>query len=323
MNPVRHDNDLMLYLTESDVRRLLPMKVCIGLVETAFARLAAGESLNQPRRRLVLPGKSALHYMAGADGKYFGAKIYATNPGTGAHFLFLLYRAEDAAPLAVIEANHLGQIRTGAASGVATRLLARPDSRTVAVIGSGFQARTQIEAVQEVLPIQRVRVWSRSIEKSDTFARTSSATLGLPVESTVTAEEAVHDADILITATNSAVPVVESGWVRPGVHINAMGSNQAQRRELPEELVRRCEPIVVDSREQGRMESGDLLLALRDDEWGRVRELSEIAAGAAGRISAAAITLFKSNGLAVEDVAAAGYVYERAREQGAGTELHS
>jgi len=323
MNPVRHDNDLMLYLTESDVRRLLPMKVCIALVEAAFNRLAAGEALNQPRRRLVLPGRSALHYMAGADGKYFGAKIYATNPATGAHFLFLLYRAEDAAPLAVIEANHLGQIRTGAASGVATRLLARPDSRTVALIGSGFQALTQLEAVHEVLPVQHVRVWSRSAEKRNAFARACPSTLGLPVESTITAEEAVRGADILITATNSAAPVVESAWVEPGVHINAMGSNQAQRRELPEELVRRCDPIVVDSREQGRMESGDLLMALREEEWGRVKELSEIATGAPGRTSGSAVTLFKSNGLAVEDVAAAGFVYERAREQGTGTELYS
>ena len=143
------------------------------------------------------------------------------------------------------------------------------------------------------------------------------------MESARTDGEAVRGADILITATNSATPVVESDWVGPGVHINAMGSNQAQRRELPEDLVRRCDPIVVDSREQGRMESGDLLLALRDDEWDRVTELSEVASRAVGRTSDTAITLFKSNGLAVEDVAAAGCVYERALAAGAGRDLYS
>jgi alanine dehydrogenase len=250
MKADRHDNDLMLYLTESDVRRFLPMRDCIGFIQKAFERLASGEALNHPRRRLVLPGRSVLHYMAGSDGKYFGAKIYSSHPQTGAHFLFLLYRAEDARPLAVIEANHLGQIRTGAASGFAARLLARPDSRTVAVIGSGFQARTQLEAVLAVLPIESVRVWSRSVGKRDAFAAECSSAFGLPVESAGTAGEAVRGADILITATNSATPVVESDWVGPGVHINAMGSNQAQRRELPEDLVRRCDPIVVDSREQ-------------------------------------------------------------------------
>src|SRR6478672_3999853 len=126
----------MLYLTEADVLNLLSMEDCLALMRTAFERLASGEALNQPRRRLTLPTKSTLHYMAGSDGRYFGAKIYSTNPGHKPHFLFLLYRATDAELLAVIEANHLGQIRTGAASGFATGLLARADSRTLAIIGS-------------------------------------------------------------------------------------------------------------------------------------------------------------------------------------------
>src|SRR5215469_739622 len=159
----------MLYLTESDVLRFLPMSDCIGLMRTAFERLASGEAINQPRRRLHLPTKSTLHYMAATDGRYFGAKIYSTNPRYGAHFLFLLYRAEDAAPLAVMEANHLGQIRTGAASGFATQLLARPDSRRLGIIGSGFQARTQLEAMLAAMPFGQVLVWSRSEEKRVAF----------------------------------------------------------------------------------------------------------------------------------------------------------
>ncbi len=304
----------MLYLTEAQVRKALPMGDCIGLMRTVFARLAAGEALNQPRRRLVLPTRSTLHYMAGSDGRYFGAKVYATNPQHGAHFLFLLYRAEDAAPLAIIEANALGQIRTGAASGLATSLLARPDARTLAILGSGFQARTQLEAVLlAAASIERVRVWSRSREKREAFAREAAEQFGKPVEAVPSAEEAVRGADILITATNSAEPVLESEWVSPGTHINAMGSNQARRRELPAELVGRAGPIVVDSLEQSRMESGDLLLAFQEEDWRRVVELQEVVAGRVGRQSPAQISVFKSNGLAVEDVIAAGLVYERCK----------
>ncbi len=310
----------MLYITEAQVREALPMADCIGLMRTVFARLAAGEALNQPRRRLILPTRSALHYMAGSDGRYFGAKVYATNPKHGAHFLFLLYRAEDAAPLAIIEANALGQIRTGAASGLATSLLARPDARTLGVIGSGFQACTQLEAMLAAAPtIERVRVWSRSGEKRQAFAREAAAKFGKPVEAVETAEEAVRGADILVTATNSAEPVLESGWVAPGAHINAMGSNQARRRELPADLVARAGLIAVDSVEQSRMESGDLLLAFQDgalqeEAWRRVIELQDVVAGRAGRQTSEEITLFKSNGLAVEDVIAAGLVYERSAQ---------
>jgi alanine dehydrogenase len=308
----------MLYLTESDVRRFLPMVDCLALMRTVFERLAAGEAINQPRRRLTLPTKSTLHYMAGSDGRYFGAKVYSTNPKYPPRFLFLLYRAEDAELLAVIEANHLGQIRTGAASGFATGLLARADSRTLAIVGSGFQARTQLDAIRAAMPgIERVRVWSRSAEKREAFARECA------VEASATAEAAVRGADIVVTATNAAEPVIESEWIAAGTHINAMGSNQARRRELPGELVRRADLIVADSIEQSRMESGDLLLGLADDEWGRLVELQEVAAGRSGRRRPADITLFKSNGLAVEDAIAAGLVYERAVEAGAGRLVYS
>src|SRR5712692_10471024 len=182
---------MMLFLTESDVRELLPMAKAVELMEGAFRRMAAGESLNHPRRRLILPSGSALHYMAGADGAYFGTKIYATHPSHGAHFLFLLYAAADARPLAILEANHLGQIRTGAASGYATDLLAKPDADTVGIIGSGFQARTQVEAIRAVRPIKTVRVWSRSEEKRRRFAEECSA---ISVDS---AEEAVRGAQIV------------------------------------------------------------------------------------------------------------------------------
>ena len=306
----------MLYLTEQDVRGLLPMKESIDLMQTAFERLASGEALNQPRRRLILPTGSVLHYMAGSDGQYYGAKVYATNPRHGAHFLFLLYRAADAQPLAILEANHLGQIRTGAASGLATRFMAREDTATLAIIGSGFQARTQLEAMLAVRQISDVRVWSRNPAKRDAFAAETNT------RAVETAEEAVRGAQIVVTATYAKDPVLSAEWIAPGTHINAMGSNQANRREIPSELVHRADSIAVDSIEQARMESGDLLMALDDDGWSspRIVELKDVVTGRVqARTAPEQITLFKSNGLAVEDVIAAAFVYQQARAAGIGS----
>ena len=313
----------MIYLTESDVRRFLPMKDCVQLMRSAFQHLASGEALNQPRRRLILPTRSTLHYMAGSDGRYFGTKIYYTNPRSGARFLFLLYRAADAALLAILEANHLGQIRTGAVSGLATSLLARPDSRTVALIGTGFQAQTQLEATLAVMKPEQIRVWSRSSEKRATFSTECGERFGVRIDAGRSAEDAVRGADIVITATSASEPVVESSWVSAGAHINAVGSNRAQHRELPADLIHRSGLIVVDSREQSRMESGDLLMALDDAGWDRTVELADVAAGRSKRNDPSEITLFKSNGLAVEDVAAAGLVYERAVAAGVGRPIYS
>ncbi len=289
------------------MRRLLPMADAVGLMRVAFQELQTGEAVNHPRRRIGLPSGSTLHYMAAGDARYFGTKVYSTHPKYGANFWFLLFRTADAKPLAIFEANALGQIRTGAASGYATDLMARHDVDDVAVIGSGFQARTQVEAVLAVRSPRRVRVWSRSEERRKAFARECRDMFGIEVLATATAEESVRAAGIVITATNAKDPVVEDAWIGPGTHINAMGSNQATRRELPSELVRRCNPIAVDSIDTARMESGDLLMGLGESDWCRVIELKE----APKRTDQECISLFKSHGLAIEDVAAAGFVYER------------
>ena len=316
----------MLYFSESDVRELLTMREAIRLMQTAFERLSTGEAINQPRRRLILPSGSVLHYMAAGDGKYFGTKIYSTNPSHGAHFLFLLYRAEDAEPLAIFEANYLGQIRTGAASGLATRYMARAESDTMGVIGSGFQARSQLEAMIAVKSLRQVKVWSRDPGKRTAFAAECSADFLLSVVAVDSAKEAVRGAAIVVTATNAKDPVVEADWIAPGTHINAMGSNQAARRELPAELIQRAGWIAVDSLEQARMESGDLMLALDEAGWknSRLVELKDVVTRKAGhQRSAEEITVFKSNGLAVEDVICAGYVYERGLAKGRGAPVHS
>lgn len=301
----------MLTITEQDVLRLLPMKEAVRLVGEAFAGLAAGTALNQPRRRLILPTGAVLHQLSGAFGGYFGAKIYSTHVKHGAWFTVLLYEAETGKPLASIEANHLGQIRTGAASGVATDLLARQDSRVLGVIGSGFQARTQIEAIRAVRHISEVRVWSRDAARRQTFAREMGA------HATASAREAVEGADIVVTATFAKDPVIEDAWIAPGTHVNAIGSNNPQRREIPADLVARATRIAVDSIDQAKQESGDLLLAWQatPEAWtdaSRLVELANVKSGqTSGRTSPPDITIFKSNGLGVQDIAVAGYVYER------------
>jgi alanine dehydrogenase len=289
----------MFYLTEADVCELLPMAECVGVMRRTFEALAQGRAHNQPRRRLILETGSVLHSMAGAYHNYFGTKFYSTNLRYGAHFYFMLYDAKTAQPLALMEANHLGQIRTGAASGYATDLMAHPEAETLGIIGSGFQARTQLDAIRAVRSIKQVRIWSRSEEKRRKFAEACNVTA---VDS---AEEAVRGAQIVVTATNAKDPVLEDSWVQPGSMINAMGSNVASRRELPAELVRRAALVAADSVEQAHIEAGDLILA---DSWSNVVELKDVQQ----HYDPNKITIFKSLGLGVEDVAAGAFIYERA-----------
>jgi alanine dehydrogenase len=309
----------MLHLTEADVRRLLPMERALELVELGFRHLAAGRAANHPRRRLQLNSSAMLHYMAALDLEtgYLGAKLYTTHPRTGAHFVVLLYGA-GGEPLAFLDANALGQIRTGAATGVATRYLARPDARVIGLLGSGFQARTQLEAVAKVRALSEARVFSRSPENRGRFAGEMSQLLSLPVHPAESAEEAVRGADIVITATTSRDPVLLGRWLEPGMHVNAVGSNQARRRELDAEAVSRAALVVADSIEQAKRESGDLIAAFEQEArgWDHVAELSSVVAGThPGRRSPQEVTLFKSNGLALEDIAAAAYVFEQARAE--------
>jgi ornithine cyclodeaminase/alanine dehydrogenase-like protein (mu-crystallin family) len=295
----------MLKITEDQVRQLLPMPEAVRLMRETFAALRNGSAINQPRRRLTLPTGSVLHSMAGAIGKYFGTKFYSANPKYGANFFFFLFDAETARPLAQFDANHLGQIRTGAASGYATDVLASPGASTLAIIGSGFQAKTQLEAMRAVRTFREVRVWSRDEQKRNLFASENGA------RATVTAEEALRGADVVVTATWAKDPVLESDWIAKGAHINAMGSNQAQRRELPSALIARADLIACDSIEVAKIESGDLLLAPVDWEKeikaGRIVDLAQVERRPPGD----PVTIFKSNGLGVEDVGAAAYIYEQ------------
>ncbi len=316
---------MALYLSEADVRDILTMDVALKAVEDSFLRLADGSAMMHSRQRLNPAAHSYLHYMAAADSRdrYMGLKIYTSSP-QGLRFLVPLFHTETGDLLALIEADYLGQMRTGAASGFATKLMARADARTLGIIGTGLQARTQLEAIARVRKIEHVYAFGRNVERRSQFGQEMTERLKIPVAAVDSPEAAVRTADILVTSTNATKPVVEGRWLSPGMHINAIGANFPQKRELDSVAVFRAGIIAADSREQSKLEAGDLIQAFAGDElkWSQVIELAEIAAGRApGRRNADEITLFKSNGVAIEDIVTAGRIYEIAVEKKRGINL--
>lgn len=315
---------MAIYLSEADVERLLPMSACVEAVEEAFRQWGEGRADNRPRARASVRG-ALLHALAAGSEPWgrLAAKVYATTR-EGARFVVLLFDGRTSELLAVIEADRLGQTRTGAASGVATRLLAHGDARVLAIVGTGWQARGQAQAIGAVRPLQSIRAFGRDRERLSEFCRDVETACGVLATPCGSAEEAVREAHIIVTATSSAQPILEGAWIAPGAHINAVGSNRAERRELDDEAVRRAGVIVVDSLEQARLEAGDLLAVDGGAPLGRAVELKEVVAGRhPGRQGNSQITLFKSLGIGLEDLAAASFVYDRAIESGAGKPLPS
>jgi alanine dehydrogenase len=312
---------MTLFLSEKDVRELLPMPQAIECIEASFVDQHAGAAINRARERIFLSGLS-LHYMVGAmaDEQLLGMKVYTVASGK-ARFLVLLFDAASGDLLALIEADHLGRIRTGAASGVATKHLACAGASQVGLVGAGRQARTQLEAVAAVRPVKAARVFSRDETRRREFCEEMTGRLGLPVEPAESAEQAARLGDIVITATNSREPVLKGEWLRPGVHVNAIGSNISTRREIDEAVLHRANIIAVDCLDQARREAGDLIQGFADLNrgWDGVVELHDIIQGSkSGRSSDKEITIFKSCGIAIWDVAAAGYVYRKALQKGNG-----
>src|SRR2546421_144664 len=239
-------------------------------------------------------------------------------------FLVPLYEITSGDLLALIEAEYMGQLRTGAASGIATKYLARRDAHVAAIIGTGGQARTQLEALSAVCKLRSARVYGRNSERRAHFSEEMSKRLGFPVQVADSAEQAIHGADVICTATTSSHPVLLGAHLPPGQHINAIGANHAHKRELDGAAVGAAAMVVTDSLEQARQEAGDLIQAFAGDEarWARVRTLADLVAGkAATRQSEQEITLFKSNGIASWDLAAACRVYAAARQKGLGRAL--
>lgn len=305
-------------LTEDEVGQLLPMSVALEAVEQVFRWSAAGEIVNKPRQRVrVESGLLQVMPAAVPEVGLMGLKAY-TVTRDGACFVVMLFDAQTGALEALIEADRMGQIRTGAASGVATKYLANPDAAVVGCYGTGWQAATQLEAVCAVRPIRRIQVYGRDAERRTRFAAETAKRLGVEVWPVERPEQAAAGAHVLVTITSSKTPVLRGEWIEDGAHINAAGSNALDRAELDVAAVRQAALVVVDSKEQAQIECGDLVDPIKQGvlRWDDVYELGAVIAGKApGRPGPGAVTLFESQGLAMEDVVVGARVIERARQQ--------
>ncbi len=313
-----------IFLTEDDVRELMDMETSIEVIEAAFENLAAAKAQSVPRARAS--GQGIMLHTMSAAADYLGIvgwKAYTTTR-RGARFHVAAYDANTGAMTALIEADFLGQLRTGAASGVATEYLARPDAKVVGLFGTGKQARTQLKAVCTVRRIDRVEVYGRDDVRCAAFADEMSefcATQVIPVR---IPDNVAAEKDIVITATSSAAPLFDGRVLEEGTHVNAIGSNFWTKAEIDVATVRRADSIVCDSIEQCRIEAGDFRAALEEGvtDWALMHELADVVAGRqTGRATPEYVTLFKSVGLALEDVAMAAKILERAREAGMGKPL--
>jgi ornithine cyclodeaminase/alanine dehydrogenase-like protein (mu-crystallin family) len=293
-------------------------------VEDVFRQLSSGGAMNVSRRRARTP-QVVLHTMSAASNAHqlIGFKAYTTSR-EGNRFHVVVYDGATGKLNAIIEADWLGQMRTGAASGVATQYMARPDSSEVGIIGAGSQARTQLQAMCCVRSITEARVYSRNQERREQFASEMESICGISVVPVHRAEEAATDMDIIITATTARQPVLRGAWLSEGTHINAIGSNAIARAELDVDVIRRSDTIVADSVEQCHIEAGDFVEAIEQGilHWQRVLELSDVITGReTGRAAPDGITLFKSLGIALEDLSVAARLIPLARERKLGVEL--
>lgn len=304
------------------------MDETLAAVEAVFKSYATGQASNESRRR-VRAGGGTLNVMSGAVANVagfaglLGTKAY-TVTRTGYRFVVNLFDAATGELLAFIEADKLGQMRTGAASGVATKYLARADAQTVGIYGTGWQASSQLAAVCGVRDIQSIKVYGRNPEKRARFCEEMKAALQLDDIVPVEQPEAAAEADIVITITTAREPVLQGAWLPPGAHVNAAGANSVLRREFDDETVKRAAFICADSVAQAHLEAGELIVPIEKGllNWEAVHELRYVVHGnLKGRQHDADITVFKSLGLAIEDVAAAAVVYGKAIEQKRGREL--
>jgi ornithine cyclodeaminase/alanine dehydrogenase-like protein (mu-crystallin family) len=322
-----------LLVTQAEVPKLLPMNECIEVMASTMAELARGETILPLRSILWLPGRvGGLGLMPGAllpEG-VLGLKAITFFPGNEGTPIdthqgaVLLFEAEHGRLLAVIDATSITAIRTAAVSAVATRALAREEAGDLAILGAGVQARTHLEAMRGVRRIRRVRVASRRLESAQAFARRESKRQGIAVEAVATPREAVLGADLICTTTSAREPILSGDWIAPGAHVNAVGSSIPAVRELDTAAVARAR-LYADRRESVLKEAGDFLIAKAEGAVADnhiVGEIGEVLIGkASGRRSSDEITLFKSLGLAVEDVASARHIYEKASRAGLGTFL--
>lgn len=316
---------MTLFLDERSVAGLIDMDDALAAVENVFGEVGRGTVTNVPRVRAPLKG-GTLRITAAVllELGYYGVKVSPTTMfESSAGRVFSLYAGETGALLAIVQVFALGALRTGAASGVATKYMAHPDAASLAILGTGRQARTQAEAICKMRPVTDIRVFSRKAENRARFCA-DLARPGVVLSAADSAEEAVRGADIVVTATTATEPVLRGDWLKPGAHVNAIGANFEYRRELDLDVVAKAAVIATDDTEQVRYEATDLAAPVEQKiiDWDDVMSLGEIVAGKhPGRTSAEDITLFKSLGVAFEDVALAARAYEKAKERGIGQVL--
>lgn len=301
-----------IYISERDVAEFLDMPTAVQALRDAFAALARGEGNIVPRTRWAF-GDRRLNVMGGGLRAPF--RYALKSYGAGAHHL-LLYSADGL--LAIIEAGTLGAIRTGAATGVATEKMARPEGRKVALIGTGRQAQTQAQALQAVGLLNELAVFGRDRARLETFCGKLADELRVPVRAAASGEDAAAGADIVVAATNSAKPVLMHAWLQPGAHVVGMGANAANRRELDPDIVLRASLVVTDDIAQAKTEAAEFIDLAKEGkfDWARVKPLHEILAGPKVARDAGALTLFKSLGVGLEDVAVGTIIHERALASG-------
>jgi ornithine cyclodeaminase/alanine dehydrogenase-like protein (mu-crystallin family) len=314
-----------IFLTESDVHQLMDMKSSIEIIEECFLQLHAGKATNNPRQRSYSPG-IMLHSLS-ASAEYLnkvGWKNYTTTR-EASHFHVAVYNSVSGKMEALIEANYLGQLRTGAASGVATRFMTSDKVQTVGLFGAGKQAKTQLEAVCAVRNIQKVKVFCRNEKKRNQFTLKMSDQLNIPVEPVDSPEQAVKNQDIIITATTSKVPLFNGNDLKEEAHINAIGCNFWKKAEIDTTTITRSSQIVCDSILQCQKEAGDFRKAIESGilNWDKIQELADLVGGepSLNRTSEQGLTLFKSVGLGLQDVAMGAEILKRAREKNIGQEL--
>ena len=320
----------MLLLTEADVRVLLPMRDLVDTMQNALAAYSTGQ-VQQPLRTIMEVGasRSFLGLMPAfvpASGA-LGAKLVTVFGGNAALGLpthlatIILFDSDTGALLAIMDGRYITEARTAAVSAVSVRLLARENAATLAIIGSGVQAHSHLEAISLVRPLREVRVWSPTAEHRQRFAADARGITAAAVTPAADARTAVAGADLIVLVSSAREPVVESGWVADGAHICAVGACRPDQREMSTDLVRRAR-LFVDSRTGALAEAGDIVIPLKERAFGEEHiagELGELAAGRiGGRSKSADVTIFKSLGMAVEDVAAAHLAFERAAERGVG-----
>lgn len=315
---------MALLLRDEDVRSLLDMSDTIDALELAFTALSHGNANSRPRMR-VIQNNGILHVLAAsyAGGGVLGLKTFTVfRPGVRS--VVLLFSSEDGRLLALVEADWLGRVRTGATTGLATRHLAIAEAAHVGLIGAGKQAETQLMGVCAVRPVSHIAVYSRRLPQNEEFCERMARQLQVTVVPAASAREAVEEADVVITATTSGEPVFSGEWLKPGCHVNTIGSNWARRREIDEETLQRASLIVTDSVEQARIEAGDLIIPANAGslDWESVWELADVVAGdGPQRNSSFDITVYKAVGAALEDITVAARAYLHARERGVGEEI--